>query len=356
MLLSYPFRLLPSLALAASLCGQAFGYLGSFELADGYQLPSAGWMPSQFFPGDAQFYLGNNASNGFSNIVPPGAFPNTYGDMTHGADVSRYNAGQYGTNQGGPGGVGFDIRDNSGLWQALAGGRLNEDLGAPFYLGNSFQRDYVAAYAYNNALTGSQVLNILASDVDLHYRYLLDNRDFGGLSPGQTAANLVDVQFWLCPSDYDDTYTDNVLSLAFRDDQGQTLIELGYTGDNWLQYRVGANSNWTTTAVSVGTQGWSMIALQLDTFNNTVSLTAAGFSDSSSILQPNQSLLSSTSLGLDASALTSLDWRAVGMVGFKNFFDDFAFSVSPVPEPSGAVLVLLTALAGCWHRRRNPML
>lgn len=330
----------------------AWGYLGSFELADGYHLPSSGYLASQFFAGDAQFYLGNNPSNGFTGIVPPGAFPNTLGDMTHGADLSRYNAGQFGTSNGGPGGAAADIADNSGLWQALAGGRLNEDIGAPFYGGDSFHRDYVAAYAYANARTGSQVLNVLATDVDLHYRYSFDARDFNGTAPAQTAASQIDISFWLCPSDYDDFYTDNVLSMAFRDSLGQTLVELGYTGDNLLQYRVGNSSAWTTTAVTAGTQGWSMINLQLDTFSNTVSLSTAGFSDQSSILEPTVSLLSGESLGLSASDLTSLDWTAVGMVGFKNFFDDFSFSVAPVPEPGSCLMILLSGLAWGWRRRR----
>jgi hypothetical protein len=342
-----------ALCLTVALQATAWGYLGSFELADGYHLPSSGLLISQFYAGDAQFYLGNNSANGFTGIVPPGAFPNTMGDMTHGADLSRYNAGQFGTSHGGPGGTAADIPDNSGLWQALAGGRLNEDLGAPYYLGNSFQRDYIAAYGYSNARTGTQVLNVLASDVDLHYRYHFDARDFHGVQPSQTAASLVAVSFWLCPSDYDDGYTDNVLGMAFRDSLGQTLFEIGYTGDNLLQYRVGNAATWTTTTVTAGTQGWSMISLQLDLFSNTVSFSAAGFNDASSSLMPTVSLLNNTSLNLAAADLTSLDWTAVGMVGFKNFFDDFSFSITPVPEPGSALLVLLAAMPWRFLRRRR---
>ena len=79
----------------------ARAYLGSFEEQDGYRLPGAGQMASLNFAGDAQFYLSNNAANGFTGVVPLGAFPNTLGDLTHGADLSRYNAGVYGTIDGG---------------------------------------------------------------------------------------------------------------------------------------------------------------------------------------------------------------------------------------------------------------
>ena len=86
----------------------ASAYLGSFEEADGYRIPGAGGsgnIASGFFVGDSQFYLNNTPANGFTGIVAPGAYPNGMGDAKHGADVSRYNAGQYGTGGSGPGGA-----------------------------------------------------------------------------------------------------------------------------------------------------------------------------------------------------------------------------------------------------------
>ncbi len=326
--------------------GMTWAYLGSFEEGDGYRVPGTGLIVSQFIAGDAQFYLGNNPANGYTGVVAPGAFPNTLGDMTHGADVSRYNAGQFGTNLGGPGGTAVDIADNSGLWKALAGGRLNDDLGAPLYLGNTFQRDYVAAYSYTNARTGSQVLNVLATDEDLHYAYQFDDRDFNGIAPSLTGSSLIDLTFWTCPSDYDDTESINVLGMAFKDSLGQTLLEVGYTGDNFLQYRIGGGAAWQTTAINMGTQGWSMISLQIDTAADTVGLSAAGFDNNTSILGPASGLFSGQSIGFDAEDLATLEWSAVGLVGFKNYFDDFSFSISPtpVPEPGAALMVLLAGL------------
>jgi len=79
-------------------------------------------------------------ANGYTGVVPLGAYPNALGDFTHGVDLSRYNAGQCAPNDGGPGGMASDIIDNSALWQVLAGagGRLNEDADAPHYYGTNF--------------------------------------------------------------------------------------------------------------------------------------------------------------------------------------------------------------------------
>lgn len=331
--------------------GVGLAYLGSFEEGDGYRIPGTGLIVSQFLAGDAQFYLGNNSANGYTGVVAPGAFPNTLGDLTHGADLSRYNAGQYGANLGGPGGTAVDITDNSGLWKALSGGRLNEDLGAPFYLGNTYRRDYVAAYGYSNARTGSQVLNVLATDEDLRYAYQFDDRDFNGIAPSLTGSSLIGLNFWVCPSDYDDTESINVLGMAIKDSLGQTLLEVGYTGDNFLQYRIGGAASWQTTSINLGTQGWSMISLQIDTAVDAVGLSAAGFDNNTSLLGPTTGLFSGQSIGLAAADLATLEWSAVGTVGFKNYFDDFAFSVSPtpVPEPGAALMVLLAGLG--WFGR-----
>lgn len=352
-------RQIVSATLAALLAGgvwpiTARAYLGSFEEQDGYRLPGTGQMASLNFAGDAQFYLSNNAANGFTGVVPLGAFPNTLGDLTHGADLSRYNAGVYGTNNSGPGGTAADIGDNTGLWTALAGGRLHEDIGAPLYQGDTFHRDYIAAYGYTSPHSGSQVLNVLATDVDLRYNYQLDSRDYDGFTPSLTNSQKIDLVFWTCPSDYDDSVTSNVLGMTFKDSLGQSLLQVGYTGDNFLQYRVGNAASWQTTTITIGTQGWSQISLSFNTASNQVSLSAAGFNDVNSILEPMAAVITNELIGLDALNVTDIQWDAVGTVGFKNFFDDFNFSVTPVtpvPEPGGAVLVVLAGLWGMKRRR-----
>lgn len=335
-------------------------YLGSFEESDGYRIPGAGGSGSILslnFAGDAQFYLNNVPANGLTGIVAPGTYPNTLGDNNHGQDLSRYNAGQYGTGGGGPGGTAADIADNSGLWRALAGGRLNEDIGAPVYQGGQFQRDYVAAYGYTGAHSGSQVLNLLAYDQDMRYSYSLDSRDFDGTNPLSTSDMRIDLSFWTCPTDADDGIAigANTVAMSFRDSIGQILIDVGYTGDNLLQYRVGGAATWQTTSISLGTQGWSEITLSLNTFANSVSLSARGFDDNNSILNTSTTVLTDELFGFDTANVTEIQWSATDVDGFKNFFDDFNFNLTAVPEPGSAVLVLLAGLVG-MRRRRSTVL
>jgi len=349
-----PLLLRTFLILSFAGAGSAWAYLGSFEESDGYRIPIGGNIPSLNFVGDAQFYLGNNIANGLTGIVAPGAYPNTLGDTTHGQDVSRYNAGQYGTGGGGPGGTAADIADNTGLWRALAGGRLNEDLGAPFYLGGPFQRDYIAGYAYTGARTGSQVLNLLAYDEDLRYSYSLDSRDFDGLNPALTSDMRIDLSFWTCPTDADDLLAVgvNTVAMSFRDSIGQILIDVGYTGDNLLQYRVGGASTWQTTAISLGTSGWSEITLTLNTYSNSLNLAARAYSDLNTTLDPTTIVLTDELFGFDTANVTEIQWSATDVDGFKNFFDDFNFTLTAVPEPGSAVLLLLAGLFGMRRRRQ----
>ncbi len=337
----------------------ACAYLGSFEEQDGYRIPLDGQILSGFLAGDAQFYLNNIDANGFTGVAPLGAYPNTLGDSTHGVDLSRYNAGEYGTNHGGSGGAAADIADNSGLWRALAGGRLNEDADAPYYYGGSFTRDYVQAYRYPGARTGSAVLNLLASDTNLSYAYTLDARDFNGSAPSSSGASLIQMAFWLCPSDWDDTDLDNILSLSLVDAMDQTVFQVGYTGDNMLQYRL-PGGTWQTTTERLGSAGWSELVVILDTVNNTAGIAVSAYDDNTFSLGSQTYVLSNQNLGLDSDALTSLQWDLRGgalnngAASFKNYFDDFSFTVNPVPvpEPSSLLLACLATATLLLPRKR----
>ncbi|MBK8040090.1 MAG: PEP-CTERM sorting domain-containing protein [Verrucomicrobiaceae bacterium] len=315
------------------------------------------------------FYLNNNAVNGFTGIVPASTFPNTLGDNTHGSDLSRYNAGQFGSNAAGPGGTAADIADNSGLWKALVGGRLNEDIGGTLangyqYLGNTSglvftqNRDYVHAYRYTSARSGTQVLNFLAQDTDLRYDYALESRDFGGTAPASTLASIIAMTFWFCPADTDDTDAENLFGLTLRDALGQSVFSVGYTGENVVQYRLpGAGGSWISSASQVGTQGWSEMTIELNTQSNTANLSVRAYDDLTATLGASVSILTGQGLGVDADALTDLQWDLRGgtlnngAVSYKNYFDDFSFNVAPVPEPSSIILLVLGM--GMLVRRRR---
>lgn len=338
----------------------ALGYLGSFEEQDGYRVPMNGQILSAYVAGDAQYYLNNNSANGYTGVVPLGAYPNSLGDGTNGPDVTRYNAGQFGSNNSGPGGAAADIADGTGLWQTLSGGRLYEDATAPYYFGSQYDRNQIVAYRNTMPHSGSQTLNLMASDQSLSYVYHMDSRDFGGLAPGNTAGLQVQMSFWVKPSDWDDPDTGNMLGLSLLDAANQPVFEVGYTGDNFLQYRM-AGGEWQTTAYQMGTLGWSQITVALDTLHNTASLGISAFNDGSSLLGISSSVLSNQSLGLISGEITGLQWDLRGgtldngAVSYIQSFDDFSFaitSVTPVPEPGCVMLLILAAALLHAPRRR----
>lgn len=364
------------LAFCLLLTTDAAGYLGGFEEADGYHSPfttgggyissggGSGMIATGSIAGDASFFLNNNPGDGFITWVPQGVLPHTVADTSHGPDVTRYNAGQFGSSAGGPGGIGVDIRDDTGLWLAVAGGRLDEDLNAPLYNGTiaGQGRDYAIAYRYTNARSGIQVLDILATEADSIYDYTLDSRDFGQ-TPSSTDNNQVTMSFWFCPADTDDTYAQNTMGLGVWDTQGQRLVEVGYRGDNVLQYRVGSSSLWQTTSVAVGSFGWSQFVISLDTASDTANITALAWDDNTSTLGNSQTLLSTTGLGLDSSALNKLRWSTEGGIfdettgdaAYKNFFDDFEFAVAVVPEPGTALLAAIALAVMSGRRQRGAI-
>lgn len=359
--------------ISASLCLLAFGFggmpahafLGSFEEEDGYRIPLTGQIPAAMLGTDTQFYLMNNAGNGYTGVVPLGAYPITMGDGDggwHGADVTRYNAGAYGTSHGGLGGTATDIADNTGLWQALAGGRLNEDKDAPYYYGGQLFRDQVVAYHYLYPRSGSQVLSIMAADENLSYSYTLDSRDLGGVNSASMGSALVQMSFWARPTDWDNEDTGNIMGLSLMDSMNQSIFQVGYTGDNRLQYRLAGGGSWITTAYELGSNGWSQITVSVDTAANTASLAVRAYSDTlSALAATSTTVLNEAVMGLDAEALESLKWDVRGgaldndAVSYVHFFDDFNFAVTPgtvVPEP-GSMLLLGVALGlGACRRRR----
>lgn len=348
-----------------------FGYLGSFEQNDGYHTPNivtgyqnendTGVIPSAGIAGDVSFYRQNLPSNGFISWVPNSAYPTTSNDPSHGPDVTRYNAGQFGVTSGGPGGVGVDIADDSGLWRAVAGGRLVEDAGAPFYSGSTtLERDHIIGWRYTGARTGSNVLDVLAGEGDLMYDYSFDSRDLAGYAPNATGSHEVSMSFWFCPTDFDDTYGDNVFGLAVRDNLGQSLIEFGYTGDNRVQYRVGNSSLWQTTSHVAGASGWSNAIVEVNTLTNVTSFSLRAWNDGGSFLGTRTAILSDVAIGVEAGSLDTLRWSAKGGVfdndtldrAEKNTFDDFEFTVTPVPEPGSALLMAMGGLLALRRKRR----
>jgi hypothetical protein len=220
-------------------------------------------------------------------------------------------------------------------------------------------RDHIIGWRYPGARTGSNVLDVLAGEEDMIYDYSFDSRDLAGSAPSATSSHLVAMNFWFCPTYFDDSYSSNVFGLAVKDNLGQQLVEFGFTGDNRIQYRVGSSSLWETTNVVAGVEGWSSVSMQIDTASNRVSLNVMGWDDISMSLGSDVSLLNGADLGVDAGSLETLRWSAEGGLldagsgdtAYKNTFDDFEFSVQAVPEPGSALLLGLGMIAGLRRRR-----
>lgn len=331
-------KLCVALMLASS--APAWAGLGGFENLDGYHVSANGSILSnQDLVTAGEMTIGGalpTAEYYYQDIVTLAP------DIRFGPDLSRYNAGQY----SGLGGA-IDIADNSGLWTSVYGGRLVEDsLGGPW---DGWGTDYASASTLK-AHTGTQSLALRATDDSVIYGYTLDSSDTP-VNSGRLA-----LSFWATPSALDNTYTGNVFGLAFQDHLGNSLFEVGYTGDNLLQYRLGGQLAWTTTTAMLGDTGWSQLSLVLDTNLDTASLSFLGFDDALGTLTGTQNLLGNLSLGMDATDLSALSFTLQGgyldaaSLNDTHYIDDF--SVAAVPEPSSACLAAIGLLWRVRRRRR----
>jgi hypothetical protein len=197
------------------------------------------------------------------------------------------------------------------------------------------------------------VLNLLAYDQNMRYAYSLDTRDFKGISPALTSDMRIDMSFWTCPTDADDASIGvNTVGMSLKDSLGQSLITVGYTGDNFLQYRVGNSLAWQTTAIQLGTQGWNEVQVSIDTHSNLISLIARAYSDLDTTLGAETVITEDETIGFDTDNVTEIEWTATDVNGFKNFFDDFDFNLAVVPEPSSALMLMLAGFGLLLRQRR----
>lgn len=303
-------------------------YLGSFELEDGY------------------------GQSGSVFLAP--------------AEVAKYNAGQYGTNNGGPGGGAVLIPENTGLWTGLSGTRHPNISPVTHSTAYATAHQNFDRVAHN---TQAQAL-VMTTNVEgwngptMEYGYRLDSRDLNGLNPLQTAGRMVRLSFWWCAQIFGfgdggglgaGTIGDTVKFLDSSGNVGFTLglIQPGNSTD-YVGWDAGSGFHADPQMIAGNFTRYSKWDILFNLTNQTVS---ASYQDGEG--GTTYSLLTSASLAAPMSNFTNL--RIASTPGINNekrlALDDFNFSVSQIPEPPMIPLVILSilfAVAAKPRSKSNP--
>ncbi len=322
-------RALGALALAAAIAAPAHAYLGSFEVADGYQVQS-----------------------GFI-----------------GGDVSYYNAGEHGPNAGG--GPLTHLPPNSGLWTidplSQPGGyfasqvlRAGFTLGAPPYMNPPNPPvDTVASYIVGQHSMGRTgdclaLRNEAVGVGPMIYNYEMDTFDFGGVAPTSVTTGPIQTGFYFCPNPdlpppSDGSAPKDKFTLTFKDNVGNVGFQWGYDRSNNVYWRPNSTSSWSAPFIVADSTNYDGIEVNIDLSADTFGIDYYDLSTNTwSAMVP-----AGTPLNQPMGNLAELQWQlednVSGGVGGKNFFDDF--TIKQVPEPSSLALVALVIPALTRVRR-----
>ncbi|HYE60459.1 MAG TPA: PEP-CTERM sorting domain-containing protein [Phycisphaerales bacterium] len=292
--------------------------------------------PVLAFSAGAHAYLGGfEAGDGYGGFL---------------SEVRHWNEGQYGTNNGGPGGSQTAITPGSGLWYGIQGTMYPN-----FNGGNT-------AYATGHGGVGMGGSNgmMITTGCDgwggpaLKYGYRLDARDLNGVSPAMTAGQTVTVSFWTRPQLFGTgegggigagTIGDTV---EFVDSAGNVGFSVGIhqpgTTTDYVAFK--NTGSYTLTAIAAGGV-YSRWDIRLDLAAQTVT---AGYYDG---FTTNYSvLLSGAPLAAPMADLNRLFFESSGGVNNAKLWalDDFSMHTT-VPAPASALLLGLGGLAVARRRR-----
>lgn len=297
-----------------------------------------------FSPLSAEAYLGGfEPADGYHTGSPLG--PNL-GDR----DVTRYNAGQYGTNNGGPGGSPALIPVDSGLWRVISGGRLLNQPSDYYVIRHSAPSGHSSPFVLGMTTGNSSFVG-----VDTEYQYDFDSRDFDGNTPSSLSSSVVAMDFYWCPSNQGagigSTLTNPAATIQIQDSAGTNFFEIGsYGAGESIAYRI-LGGTWIDAGfnASAGSGDFDQISLTLDLFNDTVS-----FSFFETFAATNHTVLTAAPLGANMDYLAHLG-LTMQAENTKNFLDDVDFRIEQtlVPEPSSAALLLFGIVVGSTRRRSD---
>lgn len=293
----------------SSFANPLFAYLGGFETGDGYSNSS---------------YVGKPSTGGL-------------GDN----NVTLYNAGQFGTNNGGPGGSIADIPDESGLWRTIQGGLL---------YGGDTNNNYMVTTT-SNVFSGLRALDfstahVAGTGVDTTYRYSFDSRDLNGTSVASATNGTLIQSFWTCLDHAGGSLGAGVpvTSFGWLNSTGTQLFQVGNDDNMNLIYRFGGTGAWTVTGQTFSTTSYDNLVLQWNLTSGTDTLSA---SFNGSNLFTGQAIASSSYIK-NFEVYQAADTN-------KSYLDEnsMTFTAAPVPEPSGALLSLAAGLFFILRRRRR---
>lgn len=291
-------------AFSLLLVRQASAYLGSFEETDGY--------------------------------LPGGSLPTR--------DVSSYNAGQYGTSNGGAGGSFQDITANTGLFYKNDLGRIDSGYG-------ELVAQHGLAHTGESSLALRATIGFGDTDEDgAEYLYRFDARDFDGVAPSLVTEGIVTVDYWMRPQT---PFFSNsrVSTTEFVNSTGDTVFAIGtlgqglFTSQPFLEWYDG--TGWHTTSIVANNADWDHVMLTFDLTNDLVS-----FSYYASLTATTHTVATGVLAGAALDQLSGIRFTAEPNTEMNNY-DDFNL-VAPlvVPEPSSLLLALLSAMHLLLGRRR----
>ncbi len=277
-----------------------------------------------------------------------GGFEEGDGYQQNGAlqDVSIYNAGQYGTNNGGPGGSMTSITPNTGLYSKFDQGDTTPGNGELV-----IQPGLARTGNGGLALRSTPFYGDTGGD-GADYLYTFDNRDFNGVSPHLITGGVVSIDYWMRPqTSFFETGLATITS--FVNTGGDTIFSVGMLGQGIfdskpiLEWQDAAG--WHQTTILGNSAGWDHIMLSFNLDTDTVS-----FSYYSSLTGQTTAVASNVSPVSTMDSLTGIHFTAQANTEV-NAYDDFNLSESMlvVPEPSSLVIVALGCVQCLGMRRRR---